>query len=81
MEAGGVTAPLSDTLKIDSAVVNKVTQTESGRGTIVTTYDYDGVQFVIEANVDAVQEHNAEDAILSAWGRSVTVSGGTLSLN
>lgn len=81
VEAGGVTAPLSDTLKIDSAVVNKVTQTESGRGTIVTTYDYDGVQFVIEANVDAVQEHNAEDAILSAWGRSVTVSGGTLSLN
>ena len=48
---------------------------------ITTTYDYDGLQFCVEASVDAVQEHNAEDAILSAWGRKVSISNGSLSLN
>ena len=47
---------------------------------ITTTYDYDGARFCLEATVDAVQEHNAEDAIWSAWGRRVTVHNGTLSL-
>jgi hypothetical protein len=28
-----------------------------------------------------VQEHNAEDAIWSAWGRQVSVTDGILSLN
>ena len=49
--------------------------------TITTAYDYDGLQFCVEASVDAVQEHNAEDAILSAWGRKVSISNGSLSLN
>ena len=49
--------------------------------TITTTYDYDGLQFCVEASVDALQEHNAEDAILSAWGRKVSISNGSLSLN
>lgn len=41
---------------------------------IITSYQYNGYTFVIEATVDAVQTHNAEAAIRSAWGRSVTVS-------
>ena len=45
------------------------------------SYDYDGAQFCIEAKVDAVQEHNAEDAVWSAWGKRVTVDNGTLSLD
>ncbi len=74
--------PLTGTVTIDKSVTQKVTQTTSDDGkTITTTYDYDGWQFCIEATVDAVQDHNAEDAIKSAWGRDVTISGGTLTLN
>ena len=41
--------------------------------TTVTTnnyyYDYDGVRLVIEVEADALQTHNAGEAILAAWGR------------
>ena len=81
----GATSPnFTDSLMIDNMVATKVTQTsttENGFTTITTVYDYDGVQFCIEAKVDAVQEHNAEDAIWSAWGRKVTINNGVLSLN
>lgn len=82
--SSGETSPsFADRLKIDPGVALKVTQTtektENG-SRITTTYDYDGVRFCLEATVDAVQEHNAEDAIWSAWGRRVTVDNGTLSL-
>ena len=81
LPAGGVSAPLSDKLTISDMLVTKVTATENADGVYTIAYDYDGVSFHIEATVDAVQSHNAEDAILSAWGRSVTVSGDTLTLN
>ena len=43
------------------------------------TYDYDGASFVVEAEVDAVQTHNAQSAIKSAWGVDVEVGAdGTL---
>ena len=48
--------------------VTKVTDAENRRTTITTVYDYDGVHFVLRVDVDAVQTHNAEDAIRSAWG-------------
>jgi hypothetical protein len=35
---------------------------------------------VLEATVDAVQDHHAQDAIKSAWGVDVTISNNTLSL-
>lgn len=73
----------SDQLTIDGELAKKVSQTETENGgytTITTTYLYDGVKFVLRAEVDAVQEHNAEDAILSAWGRKVSVSDGMLRL-
>ena len=68
---------------IDDVIARKVTEKTEKNGnqtTITTTYDYDGVHFQVEAQVDAVQEHNAEDAAWSAWGRRVTVNNGTLSL-
>ena len=34
----------------------------------------------LEVQVDGVQTHNAEDAIKSAWGRDVSISGTTLGL-
>ena len=79
LPAGEETAPLTDTLKINEMIATKVTETtvsKEGKYTVIhTTYDYDGTRFVIEAKVDAVQTHNAADAILSAWGRHVTVDG------
>ena len=84
LNSGETSTPFADTLTIDTQVATKVTQTtatENGYTTITTTYDYDGLQFCVEASVDAVQEHNAEDAILSAWGRKVSISNGSLSLN
>ena len=42
---------------------------------------YDGVSFRVEVEVDAVQEHNAEDAVWSAWGKRISVGeDGILSL-
>lgn len=83
LETGEVSPAFSSRLKIDQSVTAKVTQTtekmENG-SKIITTYDYDGVQFCLEATVDAVQEHNVEDAVWSAWGRKVTVNNGILSL-
>lgn len=83
LESGTVTPLFADSLIIDEMVATKVTQTrteENGYTTITTTYDYDGVSFCVEAKVDAVQEHNAEDAIWSAWGRRVTVKNNVLKL-
>ena len=53
----------------------------NGWTTVRTAYDYDGATFVVEAEVDAVQTHNAQSAIKSAWGVDVEVAGdGTLRL-
>lgn len=79
LNSGEISPAFADRLKVDQSVTAKVTQRQEGNK-IITTYDYDGVQFCLEAAVDAVQEHNAEDAIWSAWGRRVTVNNGVLSL-
>lgn len=65
--------PLTSALTIDKSVADKVKQTPEDDGkTIVTTFVYDGWQFCVEADVDAVQERNAVEAIKSAWGRDVS---------
>lgn len=69
-----VTADLTDYLRIDSSVADAVYQTTEKNGaytTITTTYVYDGIEFRIKAQVDAVQTHSPQDAIWSAWGREV----------
>ena len=71
MEKGVETAPLFDALWIDQSVAkNPVVTTTTENGTTVTTYtyDYDGYGFVVQVEVDAIQTHNAQDAIRSAWG-------------
>lgn len=75
LPAGASTPALSDTLRIDPSIATKVTETVND-GVITTTFDYDGYQFNLEAEVDAVQTHNAADAIRSAWG----VDAGTIGL-
>lgn len=74
----------ADKLTISDKVASIVSETRetSGRYTVITTvYEYDGARFCVEAKVDAIQEHNAQDAIWSSWGRRVTVNDGVLSLN
>ena len=78
---GDSTPAISNFLKIDGKVATAVEQT-SADGVVTTTYKYDGVKFGITAEADAVQTHNAQDAILSAWGVSVNAAeDGTLTLN
>lgn len=85
LAADATTLPFSDQIKVENGITAKVTQTEEKNGkytTITTTYDYDGVKFQLEVEVNAVQTHNAEDAIWSAWGRRASVGAdGTLRLN
>ena len=79
--AGSTTGLLSDTIRIDNAVTTKVeenTYTEDGKTVTETVYAYDGYTFNVTAEVDAVQNHNAVDAIKSAWGVDVEMSGDTI---
>ncbi len=74
----------ADKLTIDGSIADRVGETRETSGgytTITVTYEYDGARFCIEAKVDGVQEHNAQDAIWSAWGRRVTIDDGVLRLN
>ena len=77
LKAGESTPAMTDTLRIDPAVGTKVLKTvtteENGYQTITYVYEYDGYTFTIDAEVDAVQTHNAQDAIKSAWGVDVNV--------
>lgn len=83
----GVTSLFADQLSIDGAVAAQVSETEEVENrdgavyrTITRTYAYDGHDFCLEVKVDAVQDHNAEDAALSAWGRAISIDDGILSL-
>lgn len=77
LKMGEETQPFCDSIMIDKKIANKVREEVTQNGnykTIKTIYAYDGVEFVLEVEVDAVQDHNAEDAILSAWGRRVIIN-------
>lgn len=74
-----------DALSIDSAVGTKMEKSEekTAEGTVITTeYAYDGYSFQVEIEADAVQTHNAAEAVKSAWGVDVNVSadGNSISL-
>lgn len=79
--AGSTTPLLSDTIRIDNAVATKVSEKSyesAGKIVTETVYAYDGYTFNLTAEVDAVQNHNAADAIKSAWGVDVTMDGDTI---
>ena len=88
LPVGAMTPAFTDTLRIDPAIATKIVETVDtdvvgGKEykTITYVYEYDGYTFTVEAEVDAVQTHNAEAAIKSAWGIEVAVSAdGNLSL-
>ena len=71
-----------DTISVAHDVVYHVTQTTSTSGgvtTITTTFDYDGCKLCLMVMVDAVQTHNAAEAIKSAWGQDPAAVGINLS--
>ncbi len=76
LPSGSETEIFADGIRIDGQVASEATvdskeDTDSkGRKTTTytTTYKYDGVEFHVDVEVDAVQTHNAQDAIKSAWG-------------
>ena len=85
MLAGETTPNIIDAFNIEASALDRVnfkSQTTSDGKTIITSgREYEGLTAYTEFRVDAVQEHNAQDAIWSAWGRKVTVSNGILSLD
>lgn len=62
-------------VQINDEILTLCTQKTVGNK-IYTIFEYDGAQFCIEIEADGVQTHNAQQAILSAWGKNVTVTDG-----
>ena len=81
LNAGDPTDLFADNITINKAVMKGAKQTTTGNK-IVTEYAYDGMRFNLEVEVDGVQEHNASDAVISAWGNErVSISGTSLSVD
>ncbi|MBP5324190.1 MAG: hypothetical protein J6Y86_01680 [Pseudobutyrivibrio sp.] len=67
--AYGESHDLIKSVTIDNEVLTYVKTVDGEKtGVVVDEYQYDGKTFYVEIMVDAVQTHNAEDAILGAWG-------------
>lgn len=73
LTANSDAVPVTKSIEIDGEIAQHMRIVEDGN-TIRYEYKYDGYTFSIDAEVDAVQTHNAEDAIKSAWGVSVNVN-------
>ena len=61
------TQPFADYLVIDDTIMDYAKVTTETKGNTVT-WVADGMTFMIEAEADAVQDHNGRAAIKSAWG-------------
>ena len=74
-------APLFTGIRINEKVLTngrveaKQSTTEGGVTVINYIYEYDGLTFVVEAEAQAVQTHNADKAIKSVWGVNPSVVG------
>lgn len=85
VDADSESEPLFDSLVIDNTVMKKekeseTTDEDTGVTTIKYKYTYDGYAFFIKADVQAIQTHNANDAIHSQWGvYDIVEDNGTLS--
>ena len=85
IDTDDITSSVIDSIQITQGANKYIvdSQSQDGNGNTITTIKRkcDGYTAVISIRVDAVQSHNAEDAILGAWGRPVTITDGVLSLN
>lgn len=66
----GNATPFLTGITVDNKVTTLVTQKET-ESSIESEYLYSGESLKIEIQGDAVQTHNAEDAIYAAWGVNV----------
>ncbi|MBQ3322178.1 MAG: hypothetical protein IJH05_04975 [Firmicutes bacterium] len=77
--AVGDTSQAIKSVRVDGKILTEGEQVEKskvGDKTIYKyTYKYDGYSFNIEAEAQAVQTHNAEQAIKSVWGVDSSVVG------
>ena len=84
LPSGQETSPFSDWIRIAPSIGDKVTETRTtadGWTTVTTEFAYDGYRFNIKVEADAVQTHNAAEAVKSAWGVDVSIGAdGSLSL-
>ena len=60
----------ADKIAISSDIVREVSKKSTGESTFEFVGDYENVQCRVKATVDAVQTHNASDAMTGAWGRT-----------
>ena len=88
LKVGQTSPDFAESIVVNDILATKVTQTKGTRvengktyTTLTTTYDYDGVVFILEAVVNSIQSHNAEKAAKSVWGRDIAIAAdGSLSL-
>lgn len=83
LAAGEDTVPLVNKLKVNGSVADPehINVSDPVDGVITYEYEYDGYTIGIEADVQAIQTHNANDAIKSSWGvQNVKVSGSKLTV-
>ncbi len=80
LKSGATTpVPLTKGLRILPGIVDMVTVSEvqQGEKTLITyNFVYDGVKFVVEAQVDAVQSTHSAFSVPSAWGTAYVGQGG-----
>lgn len=89
LPVGEETSIFTSKLRINKEIADKfsvqtteVDERSGGKYTeIEYSYLYNGSKFCVKVVADAVQTHNAADAIKSTWGRRIAVSDGVLSLS
>lgn len=73
LSVGESTENILDNLRVNESINNEY-KIINNNGNIIIENAYDGYRFQIGLEVDAVQTHNAKDAIKSAWGVDVDVN-------
>lgn len=67
----GDSVDVTSKLTVNNVITEIVTKSavkDAPEGTIQTTYNYNGMSFSIEVQVDEIQTHNAYDAARASWG-------------
>ena len=71
----GEAKDFSDYLRISPEIQDEMTEsveTADGMTTYTYVYAYDGYSFQVQVCAEAVQTHNAVDAVKSAWGENLS---------
>lgn len=76
--ASGDEVTLTDAVRINESVLTqgrRVDLPTSSANVINYVYEFDGLRFNVDAEVQAVQTHDAVNAIKSVWGVDATIDG------